>query len=88
MSRKHAALPHNLPPRLIVADAAAAYVGLSGSKFLALVKEGRAPAPRLTGGRRVWDVRELDTFVDDLPHDAEAAAPADTSWDDLLDGAA
>jgi predicted DNA-binding transcriptional regulator AlpA len=63
----HAALPFNLPPRLISREAAAAYIGVSPSKFDQMVKDRRMPPPKRIDGRRVWDIRALDISVDLLP---------------------
>lgn len=81
---RQAALPPSLAPRLIGREAAAAYVGLSSSKFDALVKDGRMPRPRRIDRRLVWDVRMLDAAADDLPIDGEV--PVDDTWNDV-DGA-
>jgi exosome complex RNA-binding protein Rrp42 (RNase PH superfamily) len=37
------------------------------------------PAARRIDGRKVWDVRELDLYFDDLPHAENAIG---NSWDD------
>ena len=73
-------LPNSLPPRLVDLEAAAAYLSISPSKFVALVKEGRAPRPRVIDRRKAWEVRALDRFADGLPYDGEE--PVDKTWDD------
>lgn len=60
-------MPQNLVPRGMGHDQAAAYVGLSPSKFDELMKAGRMPQPRIAGGTRVWDIRALDKAFDALP---------------------
>lgn len=55
---------------------AAAYIGVGTTKFDALVAEGRMPKPKRIDGRRVWDIRALDSAFDELP-DEGAANP----WD-------
>jgi hypothetical protein len=60
-----------LPRRMLNLEEAALYLGV-GSKLLArLVKQGRAPEPKLisTGRSQVrkFDIRELDDFADRLP---------------------
>jgi predicted DNA-binding transcriptional regulator AlpA len=60
---------------------AAVYVGVGPSKFDEMVADGRMPPPRRIDGRKVWDVVELDSHFDALPHDASAAATGN-SWDD------
>jgi predicted DNA-binding transcriptional regulator AlpA len=59
---------------------AAAYVGISPSKFDQLIADGRMPTPRRIDHRNVWDVRELDLSFDDLPRDDPNAAG--NSWGD------
>ena len=39
---------------------AAAYIGISCTKFDELRKSGRISRPRLIDGRKLWDVLELD----------------------------
>ncbi|WP_298363441.1 hypothetical protein [uncultured Bradyrhizobium sp.] len=79
---KQAALPPTLPPRLIGRDAAAAYVCVSPGTFDKMQVDGRMPPPRvLVDGRFAWDVRELDSAVDLLPHRGEEETiAADTGW--------
>ena len=60
---------------------AAAYIGISPSKFDQLIADGRMPGARRIDGRKVWDVRELDLSFDDLPRDDSGAALGN-SWDD------
>jgi hypothetical protein len=76
------ALPPTLPPRLIGRDASAAYVCLSPNTFDNFVERGLMPKPRVLGDkRRAWDVRELDTAADALPHDGDdALMKADDGW--------
>jgi hypothetical protein len=67
------ALPPTLAPRLISREAAAAYVN-------AMVKGGTMPKPRrLSGRRKAWDVRALDTAVDNLPVEDND----NDSWDNI-----
>lgn len=61
---------HDLPAptrRGLSRGEAAAYIGVGTSKFDTLVSEKRMPAPKEIDGRRVWDVRSIDQFFDDLP---------------------
>jgi excisionase family DNA binding protein len=46
---------------------AAAYLGISRSKFLELVEEGRLPGPKVIDGVRVWDRLALDDAFDEFP---------------------
>jgi predicted DNA-binding transcriptional regulator AlpA len=47
-------------------DEASAYVGLSPTKFDALVIDGRMPKPIRIDGCVVWDLRRLDMAFDAL----------------------
>jgi hypothetical protein len=53
-----------LPPRLVDAELAAAYCGLSVGAFIKSVDEGRYPQALADGKRRLWDIRALDAAVD------------------------
>lgn len=61
---------------------AAAAIGVSASKFRALVDEGRMPLPRRIDGRTIWDVDELRAAFKALPHDGEDEKV--NSWADLV----
>lgn len=74
MPKRHDALPGNLPPRGLSREAAAAYIGISPSKFDELLVDGRMPAPKRIDGRKVWDLRAVDQAFDALPVEGEAAA--------------
>jgi predicted DNA-binding transcriptional regulator AlpA len=79
---KQAALPPTLPPRLVVREAAAAYVCVSPNTFDELVERKLMPRPRILGDRRkAWDVRELDAAADALPHDSDKLVDADQGWE-------
>lgn len=69
---KQAALPLSLPPRGVRREAAAAYVGVSPSKFDEMVADGRMPKPKHIDGCVVWDVKRLDAAWDALPDEREA----------------
>ena len=53
---------------------AALYLGISPSKFDELRKEGRVAPAHIIGGRKVWDVRELDLVFEAFPLESTAAA--------------
>ena len=66
---------------------AAVYLSLSPSFFRRLVDQGSMPRPRVAGGRRIWDVEELDVAFKALPREGGedvlfGAAGAD-SWADF-----
>jgi hypothetical protein len=69
--------PSELPdwPRRMAAQLAAAYIGVSPSKFLAGVKAGRYPAGVEDGGNRLWYRSDLDRWLDQA-RDQAAASPA------------
>ena len=69
------------PRRGLSRDTAAAYVGVSPSKFDELVKDGRMPRPRRIDARNVWDLHELDRYFDALPGGGEEQP---NPWDDVL----
>jgi predicted DNA-binding transcriptional regulator AlpA len=70
------------PRRGLRRPAAAAYVGIGLSKFDQLVKAKRLPAPFNIDGCVLWDIRDLDSAIDDMK-DAQSA-PSD-GWGDLHD---
>ncbi len=79
---KQTALPQTLAPRLISREAAAAYVCVSPTTFDEMVRHGKMPRPKLLSiRRRAWDVRTLDTAVDNLPVDGDPAL--DETWSDI-----
>jgi predicted DNA-binding transcriptional regulator AlpA len=78
---RQGALPPTLPPGLINREAAAAFFGVSPNTFDEMVRDGRAPPPRLIGRRKLWIVHELSAAADALPVDRGAAA--DRSWEDI-----
>lgn len=64
---RHASLPPNLAPRGLSREEASFYIGVSPSTFDRMVEDGLMPKPKPIGGRRVWDIRKLDSFFDALP---------------------
>lgn len=63
-------------------EEAAAAVGVSARTFDAMVGDGRMPAPRLIGTRKIWDVDDLRTAFKSLPKDGDDDREA-SSWDDV-----
>ena len=57
------------------------YLSPSPSFFRKLVAEGRMPRPRVAGGRRIWDVDELDLAFKALPREAGESNPIFTTGD-------
>lgn len=64
-----------LCPRGLSRVQAAAYIGISTTKFDEIVNDGRMPKPRRIDGRKIWDRYELDLAFDVLPRD-EVVNPA------------
>jgi predicted DNA-binding transcriptional regulator AlpA len=71
-------LPPSLPPRGLKRVWAAAYIGVSPTKFDEMVDDGRMPKPKRIDGRTVWDRKALDDAFDALPDDAGAES---NPWD-------
>lgn len=90
ITAKHRPIRHNyLPPltrRGLHRDESAAYVGISPSKFDEMIADGRMPKPKQIDGRKVWDVRALDSAFDDLPGDGESCHDVgdNDGWDEVL----
>ena len=76
----HSALPANLPPRGLARQAAAAYVGISATKFDELVSDGRMPPPKRIDARKVWDKAALDCAFENLAEEVMEAS--DDTWRD------
>lgn len=53
-------------PRLMQAPEAARYLGVSESKFRTL-----GIRSRISGGNRLWDIRDLDDFADRLAYEGD-----------------
>lgn len=61
-------------PRLLNSEEAASYLGISRSNFLQRVKQHILPPPQRLGQRVLWDIKNLDSYVDALfasVHDAQ-----------------
>jgi excisionase family DNA binding protein len=52
---------------------AAVYLSLSPSFFRKLVDQRSMPRPRVIGGRRIWDVEELDLAFKAMPREGGEA---------------
>lgn len=79
MKKRGDILPSSLPPRGVSREEAARVIGVSPSKFDALVADGRMPKPKIIDGRRVWDTRALDLAFDALP---DCGGDEKNPWDD------
>ena len=67
----------SFPPRLMRAINAAAYLGMSETKFRELVHAGKIARPKRQDGLVSWDIRDLDAFADALPRDDD---PDNDDW--------
>jgi hypothetical protein len=56
------------------------YVGISVTKFDAMVVDGRMPGPKQIDARKVWDLHALDSAFDALPM---VNSSRQSTWDDL-----
>jgi hypothetical protein len=71
----------SLPRRGLSREESAIYMGVSGGTFDQGRADGLIPPPKLWGGRKLWDIRDLDVAFDALPLEGALTAP-DTTWDD------
>lgn len=83
-----ASIAGRLPVRRGLSEVEAAiYLSLSPSFFRRLVDQGVMPRPRIAGGRRIWDVEELDVAFKALPREggdeALFGATGGDSWADF-----
>ena len=65
----------SLPRRGLSREEAAIYLGISGTTFDQMRLDGLIAAPRLKGGRKLWDIRELDMAFDALPREDMTTIP-------------
>jgi hypothetical protein len=65
--QQSAAKGYVISPRLVARADAAHYVGVGTTLFDELVRQGMMPRPKAIGTRRLWDLRELDKAIDELP---------------------
>jgi predicted DNA-binding transcriptional regulator AlpA len=59
-------------PRGLRRDSAAAWIGVSATKFDEMVKSGVMPKPKRVDGIVVWDRYQLDEAFEALPDDGAA----------------
>lgn len=78
-------LPPSCPPRVLTRSQAAEYLSVSPTHFDKMVANGRVPGPvQLSEGRKGWDRRALDSFVDSL----ECVFDEVNTVEEILNGAA
>ena len=68
-------------PRGLRADNAAAYLGMSKTKFLELVGQGLIPTAFDIGGVKIWDRLDLDAVIEAAKEDAPSER---NSFDNIL----
>ena len=64
---------YGYPPRLMQAREAARYLGLSESKFRSLGLDRK-----LSGGNRLYDIRDLDAHADRLDYEGNSSCDSDS----------
>lgn len=57
----------SIEPRGLSLLQSANYVGVGPSLFVALMRIGKMPEPKLVGPRKIWDRHELDAAFEELP---------------------
>jgi hypothetical protein len=77
MPKERRSTPATCEPRGLRRHVAAAYVGLSPTKFDELVADGRMPAAISIDRVKVWDRFRLDIALDELADGEDAPNP----WD-------
>lgn len=65
-------LPRSLPPVGVCRVEAAAFIGVSATKFDEMVSDGRMPKPKRVDGRVIWSVKALTLAFDALPDGADS----------------
>jgi hypothetical protein len=58
-----------VPRRGLSREEGAVYLGVSPTTFDDLRKRGRIDSPRIIGGRKLWDIHDLDKAFDSLPRE-------------------
>src|SRR5438094_519801 len=69
------------PPRAMRSDRAAAYLSMSQSNFLRLVKAGRLPKGKRLDGIVFWDRVALDSFVENYEGESD---DGEDKWSRIL----
>ena len=67
---------YDFTPLGLTASRAAAYIGVSETKFREKVLAGEIPRPRKIDSCRVWDRREIENYFENLPRDGDD----ETDW--------
>jgi hypothetical protein len=81
--QRHPTLPPTLAPRGLNRSQAAAYIGVSATKFDELVRDGRMPSPKIIDRRKVWDKYQLDAAFEALPGGEFGEFDESSPWDEF-----
>lgn len=81
-AHRESILPISLAPRGLSRVYAAAYIGVSPSKFDEMVADKRMPRPIRIDGRRVWDRVKIDEAFAALGDEGEGKKPG-SIWDEF-----
>lgn len=81
-SAKQPPLASRGPKRGLSREEAADYVGVSATKFIALVADGRMPKPIPIDARRIWDIHDVDHAFEALKSANDDDEP--NSWADVI----
>jgi hypothetical protein len=65
-------------------EEAAAYIGISPSKFDEMRKDGRIGPAKLIDARKVWDIHELDEIFEALPSEGSLPDQQTDEWNPQL----
>jgi Helix-turn-helix domain len=68
------ALERPIPRRGLTRVEAAAYLGISPSKFDELRRANRIPPPKVLDGRLIFTTERLDEFLDALPDENQTGS--------------
>jgi hypothetical protein len=64
-----------LPRRGLSREEASIYLGIGAGLFDQMRVDGLIAPPKTIGGRKLWDIRDLDMAFDALPSEDTAATP-------------
>jgi hypothetical protein len=73
-----------IPRRGLSREEAAAYIGISPSKFDEMRKDGRIGPAKLIDARKVWDIHQLDEIFEALPSESPPPDLQTDEWNPQL----
>lgn len=71
-------------PRGLRADRAAAYLGMSRTKFLELVDSGRMPDAMVIDSMKLWDRFDLDAAIEEIKASPDEPGGKRNTFDKIL----